>query len=157
MRYHITPALTLNGQVTRFGWSKFDAIRLSNLGSNPDQAVDENYKNSWSFAGGFDYKINKQLTWRGGVQRDLSPIVSGFRDPRVPDGNRWNFATGGSYEMTDHMGLDAAFSYDKIQSVKINSISYAYVGTPVQTEIINDGELHNAHALVFSLGGHMPF
>jgi long-chain fatty acid transport protein len=157
MRYHFTPRLTLEGQVTRFGWDKFDAIRLSQLGSNPDQAIDENYRNTWSFAGGFDYKLTKKLTWRGGVQRDLSPIVSGFRDPRVPDGNRWNFATGGSYEMTEHMGLDAAFSYDKIKSVNIDSTTVAYAGTPVQTTIVNDGYLHNAHALVFSLGGHVAF
>jgi long-chain fatty acid transport protein len=156
-RYHVNPRLTINGQVTRFGWDKFDAIRLSNLGANPDQAVDEKYKNSWSFAGGFDYKLSKKLTWRAGVQRDLSPISDGLRDPRVPDGNRWNFATGGSYEMTDHMGIDAAFSYDKIQSVNIDKVSYAYVGTPLQTSIQNDGYLHNAHALVFSLGGHMAF
>ncbi|MBA2934727.1 outer membrane protein transport protein [Sphingomonas sp. CGMCC 1.13654] len=157
MRYHLTPRLTLNGQVNRFGWSKFDAIRLTNLGSNPDQQVNENYKNTWSFAGGFDYKVSKKLTWRGGVQRDLSPVVTGFRDPRVPDGNRWNFATGASYEMTDHMGIDAAFNYDKIQSVKIDSTSYAYVGTPVETAIVNEGELHNAHATIFSLGGHLAF
>jgi long-chain fatty acid transport protein len=164
MRYHVTPRLTLNGQVTRFGWSKFDAIRLSNLQSGvagqqqiPNQQVNENYKNSWSFAGGFDYKVTPKLTWRGGVQRDLSPIVDGFRDPRVPDGNRWNFATGGSYEMSNHMGIDAAFSYDKIQAVDINSTTIAYVGTPVETTIVNNGRLHNARALVFSLGGHMAF
>lgn len=157
LRYHVTPQLTLNTQVTRYGWSKFNAINLYNLGSNPDQAVVENYKNSWAYAVGFDYKLTKQLTWRGGVQRDRTPIQDGFRDPRVPDGNRWNFATGGSFEMNNHMGIDAAFSYDKIQNARISDTTYAYVGTPVQTAIISDGELHNAHALVFSLGGHVAF
>ena len=170
-RYHVNRKLTLNAQVTRFGWNKFDAIRLTDLGNGQpingsatvapieDQDITENYKNSWSFAGGFDYKLSKRLTWRGGVQRDLSPIVSGFRDPRVPDGNRWNFATGGSYEMTDHMGIDAAFSYDKIKSVNIDSTTYAFVGTTpnLETAIVNDGRLHNAHALVFSLCGHLGF
>lgn len=157
MRYHVTPRLTLNGQVTRFGWDKFSAIRLSNLGANADQAVAEDYHNSWSFAGGFDYKVTPKLTWRAGVQRDLSPIGDGNRDPRVPDGNRWNFATGGSYEMTSRMGLDAAFSYDKIQGANIDKTTIAYAGTPLQTTIQNNGRLENAKALVFSLGGHFAF
>jgi long-chain fatty acid transport protein len=156
-RYHVSPKLTLNGQITRFGWDKFSAIRLSNLDANPDQAIPENYHNSWSFAGGFDYKISPKLTWRAGVQRDLSPIGDGDRDPRVPDGNRWNFATGGSYEMTSRMGLDAAFSYDWIQSATIDRTTTAYAGTPLETTIQNNGILHNARAIVVSLGGHVAF
>jgi long-chain fatty acid transport protein len=156
-RYHVSPKLTLNGQITRFGWDKFDAIRVSNLGTTPDQQIDERYKNSWSFAGGFDYKLTPKLTWRAGVQRDLSPIGADNRDPRVPDGNRWNFATGASYEMTGNMGVDAAFSYDKIQSANIDRVTEAYVGTPLETTIRNDGRLHNAHAIVLSIGGHVAF
>ena len=37
-RYRVTPALTLNGQVVRFTWSKFDAIRLAAL-SSPHRVV----------------------------------------------------------------------------------------------------------------------
>ena len=156
-RVHVTPQLTLNGQVSRFGWNKFDAIQLSNLGPNPDQAVPENYRNTWSYAAGFDYLVSQKWTVRGGVQRDLTPIQNGFRDARVPDGNRWNFAAGSSYALTRHFTVDAAANYIKIKSERISAVSAAYVGTPLQTIITTDGLLHNAHAVVLSLGGSVTF
>ncbi len=156
-RYHVTPQLTLNGQITRFGWSKFNAIALSNLGANADQSVPENYHNSWTYAGGVDFKVTPAWTLRAGVQRDLSPIGAGNRDPRVPDGNRWNFAAGTSYAMNSHFTIDAGASYDKIKSNPIDKTEAAYVGTPLETIIQNDGVLHNANAVILSIGGSVTF
>jgi long-chain fatty acid transport protein len=157
LRYHITPEFTVNTQVTRFGWSEFNAIALSQLGGSPDQTLPENYQNTWAYAVGFDYVLTPAWTVRGGVQRDVSPITSGNRDPRVPDGSRWNFALGTSYALTKHFSIDAAASYDKIKSNPIDKITAAYVGTPLQTNIITSGTLSNASALVFGLGGSMTF
>lgn len=156
-RYHVTRQFTLNAQVTRFGWEKFNAITLSELGTNPDQAIPENYRNTWAYSVGFDYAVTPRWTVRGGVQRDLSPVTAGNRDPRIPDGNRWNFAAGTSYALNPHMTLDLAASYDKIKSEPIDKTEAAYVGTQLQTLIQNYGYLHNASALVFSAGGSFSF
>jgi long-chain fatty acid transport protein len=157
VRYHVTPALTINGQITRFGWDKFSAIQLGDLpAALGDQVIDENYHNTFAYALGFDYKISPKLTVRGGVQRDLSPISSGNRDPRVPDGNRWNFAAGGSYEMTHSMGVDFAASYDKIKSERIDKTD-TLLAPPLTETLFNDGYLDNGRAIVVSLGGHMHF
>jgi long-chain fatty acid transport protein len=157
MRYHVTPAFTVEGQITRFGWDEFDAIRLSSLGAQPNQTLPEKYKNTFSYALGFDYVLSPMLTLRGGVQRDLSPIVDGQRDPRVPDGPRWNFAGGATVNLNQQMGIDLAASYDKIHSEKIDKTTAAFVGTPLQTVILTSGDSKNARALVFSVGGHMSF
>lgn len=157
MRVHATQQLTLNTQITRFGWDKFDAIALSNLGSLGNQALPENYHNTWSYAVGFDYAATPVWTVRGGVQRDLSPISATNRDPRVPDGNRWNFALGTSYALSSHLSIDASASYDKIKGEPIDKISANYPGTPLQTPILTSGELRNSHALIFGLGGHVSF
>jgi len=157
-RYHVSPALTVNAQITRFGWEKFDTIQLANLPALlGNQVIDEKYHNTFSYAVGFDYKVSPKLTLRSGVQRDLSPISAGNRDPRVPDGNRWNFAAGGSYEMNDFMGVDFAASYDKIKSTKIDKTEPLYDNTPVEMTLFNDGYLHNGRAVILSLGGHMNF
>ena len=157
VRIHATPQLTVNGQVVRFGWNEFDAIRLSNLGASPDQAIPENYRNTWSYAAGVDYVVTPRWTVRGGVQRDVSPIHDGYRDPRVPDGNRWNFASGTSYALTRHFTLDAALSYIKVKSKAINATTVAYAGTPLQTIIQDDGVSRNAHIVVLALGGSVTF
>jgi long-chain fatty acid transport protein len=156
-RLHVTPQLTLNAQVVRFGWNKFDAIQLSQLGSNPDQAIPENYRNTWSYSGGVDFSVTPTWTLRGGVQRDLTPIIDGFRDPRVPDGNRWNFAGGTSVALGHHFTVDAAVNYIKIKSEAINATTVAYAGTPVQTIIHDNGVLQNGNAVVLSLGGRVSF
>lgn len=157
MRYHVTPALTLNAQVTRFGWEKFQAISLSDLPALlGNQAIAENYHNTFAYAVGFDYVVSPKLTVRGGVQRDLSPISATNRDPRVPDGNRWNFAAGASYEMTQHMGFDVAASYDKIKSEPIDKTE-SLLAAPLVETLYNDGYLKNGRAIVLSLGGHIAF
>lgn len=156
VRYHLTPKFTVEGNVTRFGWERFDAISLYNLGATiGDQKVVENYKNSFSYSVGFDYDIAPKLTLRGGVVRDLSPIQDGYRDPRVPDGNRWGYAGGATIKVNDFVGVDLAALYAHIASNPINSTQVLYGTTLLQTTTQNNGTLSGAHALLFSIGAHL--
>lgn len=154
VRVKATPQLTLNGQVVRYGWEKFDAIRL---GAPLNTAIPENYKNSWSYAGGIDYAVSPQWTVRGGVQYGNTPTREGERDARVPDSNRWNFSAGTSVAMSDAITLDGAFSYITFKDAPIDRLTAAYAGTAAQTPIIVNGELQDASALVFSLGARVAF
>lgn len=153
-RYRATDQLTLNAQFVRFGWKKFDAIRL---GEPVDEALPQNYRNSWSLAGGVDYAVSPELTVRAGVQRALTPTRNGQRDARVPDANRWNLGLGGSYAVSRAFTIDAAANYVDFARASIDRPTAAYVGTPAQTVILTSGELQNARALVLSLGGAVRF
>jgi long-chain fatty acid transport protein len=154
LRFAATDKLTLNGQVSRFGWNKFDAIRL---GAPLNVAIPENYRNTWSFAGGVDYALSPKLTVRGGVQHDQSPTQNGERDARVPDSDRWNFALGASYNVTPAFTIDASANYIDFKNASIDRTTAAYAGSPVQTPILVSGELENAHAVVLGLGGRLSF
>lgn len=154
VRYQATKALTLNAQVVRYGWSKFDTI---DLGDPLNVSIPENYKNSWSYAVGADYVINPKWTVRAGVQYAQTPTQDGERDARVPDSNRWNFSAGTSYAVSSHATIDAAASYISFKNAPIDRTTAAYAGTAVQTPILVNGTLSNASALVFSLGGRVTF
>jgi len=154
MRAKVTPALTLNAEINRFGWNKFDTI---NLGAPLNVAIPENYGNTWSYAGGLDYALSPGVTLRAGIQRDESPTRDKHRDARVPDSDRWNFAAGGSFDVTNGVGIDAAVNYIKFKDASIDRTTAAYAGSPVQTPILVNGTLRNAHALVLSIGGHVKF
>ena len=104
---------------------------------------------------GFDYDIAPKLTLRGGVTRDESPISSGYRDPRVPDGNRMAYAGGATYKLNDFIGLDFAAEYAHIASNPIDSVTTLYGGTLLQSSTANDGYLKGAHAVLLSVGAHM--
>ena len=94
---------------------------------------------------------------RAGIQRDETPTRDKHRDARVPDGDRWNFAAGTSVAVTKGIGLDAAVNYIDFKDASIDRTTAAYAGTPVQTPILVNGTLRNAHALVLSLGAHLSF
>jgi len=153
-RYRATSQLTLNAQFVRFGWKKFDAIRL---GAPVNQALPQNYRNSWSLAGGADYAVSPELTVRAGVQRALTPTRDGQRDARVPDANRWNAGLGGSYALSKAFTIDAAANYVDFAKASIDRPTAAFVGTPAQTVILTSGELQKARAVVLSLGGAIHF
>lgn len=153
-RFRATDKLTLNAQAVRFTWADFDAIRL---GAPINTAIPENYKNSFSLAGGFDYAANDRLTLRAGVQRGITPTQNGNRDARVPDANRWNYSVGGSYQVTPRFTLDAAGSYIDFANATIDRRTAAYAGTPVQTPILTNGQVQNARAFVASIGGRFSF
>lgn len=154
IRVKATPQLTLNGQIVRYGWGKFDEITL---GAPLNTGIPENYKNSWSYAFGADYDVSPQWTVRAGVQQGGTPTRDGERDARVPDSDRWNFSAGTSYKMNERFTLDAAASYITFKDASIDRVSAAYAGTPVQTPILVNGELQDASALVFSLGARVAF
>ena len=153
-RFKASDALTLNAQVVRFGWNKFDAIRL---GAPLNAALPENYRNTWSYAAGVDYLVTPAWTLRGGVQHDQTPTRDGFRDARVPDSNRWNFALGTSYAVTHALTIDAAANYIDFKDATIDRTTAAYAGSVVQTPILVSGELEKAYALVFALGARLAF
>ncbi|MDO7843795.1 OmpP1/FadL family transporter [Sphingomonas immobilis] len=153
-RYRVSPQVTLNAQAVRMGWSEFDAIRL---GAPLNAAIPENYRDTWSFAGGVDYDISPKLTLRAGVQHDQTPTSNGNRDARVPDNNRWNFSGGASYNLSERFTIDAAATYIAIDDAVINRTTAAYAGTAAQTPILVNGSLTDAHAVVLSIGGRVHF
>jgi long-chain fatty acid transport protein len=154
LRFRATGKLTLNGQVEVHGWDEFDAIRL---GAPLNAAIPEDYKNSWSLAGGADYALSPKLTVRAGLQRVMTPTRDGERDARVPDSNRWNITTGGTYRLSPHFAIDAAAGYVAFADATIDRTTAAFAGTAAQTPILVSGELQNAHAVVLSLGGRFTF
>ncbi len=153
-RVRATKDLTLNAQVVAYNWSKFDAIRL---GAPLNVALPENYRDSWSLAGGFDYDVTPKATLRAGIQRAKTPTQDGLRDARVPDANRWTYAAGGSYQLTPHMAFDLGANYIDFSDTTIDRVTAAYPGTAAQTPIITNGFLRNAHAIEVSLGGRLTF
>lgn len=151
-RVTATPRLTLNVQAVRLGWAQFDQIRLS---GPLTAAIPQKYRNSWSVSIGGDYLVRDGLTLRAGVQHNSTPTQDGQRDARVPDGDRWNLAAGGSARITRGVTLDAAVNYLRFGRASIDRPTAAYVGSPVQTAILTDGHTRNTHVFVLALGARI--
>ncbi len=154
VRLAATDALTLNAQVTRFGWSGFDRIRLS----LPAGAfVPEDYRDTWTVAAGADWRLSPGWSLRGGVYRDQTPTRDGRRDPNVPDANRTAVALGASRRLSDAITIDLAAEYLFFDRSSIDRGTVDFAGTPVATTIVSNGELAAAHAVILGLGGRFSF
>lgn len=150
VRVAVTPAITFNAQATASGWSKFDAIRLA---APFNTAIPENYRDSWTYAAGFDVAVSPRWTLRTGIARDLTPVRDDQRDARVPDTNRWVFAMGASHQMSKRFTVDLGVNYLTLDNGGINRTTAAYVGTAAQTPILMNGTVSSAQVFIVALGG----
>jgi len=150
----VTDKLALHAQAINFGWSDFDYITIS---GSVNQAIPEDYRDTTSIAIGVDYVINPKWTIRAGIQSDPTPTRDGHRDARVPDADRIDYAIGTSYQVTPSFAIDAAFTYVAFDKSALSTTAAAFPGTAVQTPIVIKGELNDASASVFSIGGHFTF
>jgi long-chain fatty acid transport protein len=136
VRVQASEALTLNAQVTRFGWSEFDRISLT----VPAGAfIPEDYRDTWLVAGGADYVVSPKLTVRGGLYYDETPTQNGRRNPSVPDANRLSLNAGASYRIGETTMLDFAVEYIDFERSTLDRERLAFEGTPVVTRILTDG------------------
>lgn len=153
-RIGVTDGLTLNAQAVHFGWSKFDQIELA---APLNSAIVQNYKDTWSFAVGFDQSMGERLTLRAGVQIDPTPTRDSGRDPRVPDGDRVDYNVGASYRLSERLSIDAAAAYTAVEDGPISRDERFYAGTAAQTDVLTDGRARDQSVLVFAVGGRMSF
>jgi long-chain fatty acid transport protein len=146
--------LTLNAQATRFGWSKFDRIEVAAPVNN---ALEQNYKNTWALSVGIDQELGDRLTVRAGIQVDPTPTRDVSRIARVPDGDRIDFTTGATFKMSDRFAIDAAAGYVSIGDIPISRDEHFYVGTPAQVDILTEGRGDKQRVFVLGLGGRLSF
>jgi len=154
VRYAVTPQITVNAQATTTGWSKFDAIRL---GAPFNAALPQKYRDTMTYAVGFDAAVTPKTTLRAGIARDMSPVRNDYRDTRVPDANRWVFALGASQALSPHITVDIGANYLKLDDAPITRITAAYAGTAAQTPVLTNGTMTNANVLILALGGRFTF
>jgi long-chain fatty acid transport protein len=148
-RYALTDKLTLEGQVQRYGWSEFDAIRVNTPAGL--QLLPQYYHDTTSGGIGLDYAVNPRLTLRTGVQYDPTPTPDVGRTARVPDGDRWLFGVGATANVTHAMKVDAAFAYIGFKDSHVSHVTTFYGGTPAATTVSLVGPV-KASAYVLSLG-----
>jgi long-chain fatty acid transport protein len=130
-RFRATPQLTLNGQVQRFGWSEYDAIRIAFPGGG--DTIRQDYDDTTSAAVGADYAVNSRWTVRGGFQFDQTPTPRHLREPGVPDSDSKLYALGASLRLRPNVTVDGGVGYRKHKGAPIYEDSLVYAGTPAAT------------------------
>jgi long-chain fatty acid transport protein len=117
----INAKLALMASVVYTGWDTFKVIQLNQVAafslsqSSPqilaNSVAEENYRNTWRFAVGANYRLTDEWMMRVGGGYDQTPTVDSARDVRLPDSDRWTLAIGTHYQLTPSLGFDAGYSY----------------------------------------------
>ncbi|ALH99980.1 long-chain fatty acid transporter FadL [Pseudomonas sp. FW306-02-F02-AA] len=128
----LTDAWTLYAGSTWTRWSRLKNITVNNEGVTAAQGgvlspalfgtitEEQNWHNTWAYAIGTSYKLNKQWVLRTGLTFDQSPTNNTDRSPRIPTGDRTIFSLGAGYNVTDDLTIDVAYSYLKEEAVTVN-------------------------------------
>ncbi len=83
-----------------------DTSRNSGCGSIPVSVSD-----GWFFSGGAEYIWSDQLTVRGGVGYEISPVTDQVRTPLVPDNDRFWASVGATWQVIKGIHFDVAYSH----------------------------------------------
>jgi long-chain fatty acid transport protein len=131
--HNMNSDLTLLGDVTWTGWSRFDELKIQY--ANPvqsDSVIPENWSNSWRFSLGANYRANESMLYRVGVALDQTPIdTPENRTPRIPDNDRIWLSLGLNYNLGSDKSLDVGYSHLFVDDADINNTD------PVHTYVIN--------------------
>ena len=113
-------------------WSRLKDITVNNDGVTAQSGgalapqivgtikEDQNWHDTWAYALGTSYQLNKQWVLRTGLSFDQSPTNNTDRSPRIPTGDRTIFSIGAGFSPTDDWTIDVAYSYLKEESVTVD-------------------------------------
>ena len=125
LRQQLTNNLRVLGTVEWTNWDRLDVHPII-VGGAPIGAFDFQWDDGWFFSGGIEYDVSKQLTVRGGVAYEISPIDSPTqRLPQVPDSDRIWLSFGATYNWSETMSFDIGYTHVFFDDARLDRLPAA--------------------------------
>ena len=106
---HDIGSFKLLAGVTWTEWSQFkDLLAVYSGGSSLIQA---NWKNSWAFSAGIEYRLANEFTVRAGTGYEPTPVSAGFHNPASPDANIVRLSLGATWQPNSRLALSVAYAH----------------------------------------------
>ncbi len=132
LRQAVAPAWTLLGTVEWTNWSEVPRLDIvcdvpggtfCGAAGQPVTSLALGWHDSWFFSAGLEHEYSSQLTLRGGIAYEISPIEDpDERTPRVPDADRIWLSAGATYRYSDTMTIDLAYSHIFVEDSRLDRI-----------------------------------
>jgi long-chain fatty acid transport protein len=138
-------------------WGRFGTLPVFNRATGAQYALPGappvpvnlrfNYKDSWFFSAGAEYRWNSQLTLRAGIGYELSAIDDTNRSPLISDNDRLWLSAGASYKFSDRLTFDIGYTYINVTKarfryapgdVRFTGVSIAATSKP-QIHVVSAG------------------
>ncbi len=112
VQIEMTPQTRLLASAVQTRWKSFDQLTLTFANpAQPPETTTQNWRNTWSLAGGLEHDFGPAQTLRFGVMYEEDPANPAFSSPRVPGASRVWLAGGYSRALSDRAELHLAASY----------------------------------------------
>ncbi len=147
--YDLNKCFTISGTARWTHWSRFKNLDIVERHSGmPMSQTFENWKNTWYYAIGLDYRYNRNWGFRTGLGYDETVIKSPeFRTARIPDGRRILASLGTSYKYKNWQ-FDAGYTHIFAHGGEVNGGVTGYSKAHMK---------YSADAEMFSLGFQYKF
>lgn len=128
---------SLAASVNWTDWSSFESLTLMSEGQTL-VSLPQQYKDTFSYSIGGDYKLNDQWTLRAGLGYDETPTKIISRDPRVPDGTRRILGVGVGYQATQRVSFDLGYQHQFVGKTPVNQTNPVALGAGTMAGYFND-------------------
>ena len=119
--WDVNSSWRLLGSVEWTRWSNLQELRVTFPDSSAKDSVENfSYKDTFFYALGALYKVNKNWTLKMGTAYDITPTSLAHRSPRIPDENRTWLSTGADYRMNERLTLGLNYSYIYVRQTNID-------------------------------------
>jgi long-chain fatty acid transport protein len=102
------------------GWSSIQELKIVRSTGVVLSTTPENFRDTYRFSVGANYRYTDAWTFRGGLAYDQSPVRDAQRTPRLPDNDRTWLALGAQYKFSPAVSLDLAWAYIFVKDSSIN-------------------------------------
>ncbi|WP_338054855.1 OmpP1/FadL family transporter [Sutterella massiliensis] len=109
--WDVNDLLSLYASFRWTDWSSFDKLDIEGNGTTM-ATVTNKWKDTYLGSLGADLRLTDWWTLRGGIAYESSPISDpSYRTAIIPDADRWWFAVGSSFKLTDQLIWDVSFAH----------------------------------------------
>jgi len=110
--YDMTPVTTIAFDINRTYWSAYKSLDID----FSDEAITDssnarNYRDANIYRFGIQHALRSNVTIRGGIYFDNSPIRNGYYAPETPRNDSTGFTAGLTYEVVKNLDLDFSYLY----------------------------------------------
>ncbi len=124
-------------------WARFGTIPVINRANGATLTnLRFEYKDSWYFSAGLEYKYNKELTLRAGVGYELSAVDLSSRSVFVSDNDRLWLSAGLSYKFNEKLTADIGYTFIAVNKARIAYGPGTAQGGPLPLTAVAEPKIH---------------
>ncbi len=145
--YQLNDKWAVMAEYQRVFWSSFESLDIygkttNNPATGMISSTKENWRDTNFYAIGASYQIDHQWKGRFGIALDEGAARLAERTPRIPDSDRLWFSGGLSYEYSENLTFDAAYTYIKAKDATVDmALTQNQDGAPFSAKYKNSVKL----------------